>query len=520
MKILSIFILAILSLPLNLFSSEIDINSEELNSSTYLGLSSYHNKLLISGFNNTISGNERWFYAELFDGNDWETINFELDGDTLLPTAFSFDSEGKLWFGINNDIYMWNGSKLTNKIKVDFDGQYNKRTIKKMMFDSTDNLWFTSIITHSNENSQFYGYSQLIQYDFNKFQILDTAYAWGYSEKSILYTKNNGNVIASKSLVKEGEDNLLVYTPNLELTTYYIPSPYQLTIPNVPDRNTDIKQAFEDSKGNLWLAIKHSEPENNGILIWDKNKEWHTLKGENGYPMYYNQFKDRTPFDSVFAEAYGITEDSEGNIWICGTGGFLNTVNKDFEVGKPDTSDFFNNLTFYGTKIIADKSKPNFPHNRYDFMRNSDSLHQVLIKYMNQNYYTPKNGVSPYGWVSGLAQTDDGSIWVAIDHLGVLRYKNPNITGVETDDVANSVKLFPNPVSLSYPNIKLQLDKAENISSIKIFDLEGNTLLNRNINMVTERLDIDLNRKDFSTGTYFTAIYIDNKIIFRKFVIN
>lgn len=512
-----ILIFSFLIISLDLISSEINIKSEEVNSASYLGLLTYHNKLLVTGFNNTISGNERWFFVELFDGYNWETINLEYEGDTLLATAISFDSEGNIWIAFSNEIYMWDGNKLINRIKVNFDGLYEKRTINKMMFDSTGNLWIINTITHKIENNVFDGFSQLIRYDFDEFKLIDSLPNWSYSVESGLYTKKNGDVIVTLSTTNK--DNLFVYKPNLDYDVFTIPSPYKLIKPSIENRRTNIKQIFEDSNENLWFSIKKSEPFNSGLLLWEKNRNWETFSTENGYLMIRDQFK-ASGFDSIFAECNGVTQDSEGKIWICGTGGFLNTVNEDFEVEFPDTTVFFNNLTFYGTKIIADTSKINYPHKRYAFMRNIDSLHQLIIKYMNQSYHTIQNGYSPYGWVSGIAHTNDGSLWIAINHLGILRFQNPNITDVETDDATNGAKLFPNPVPLSNPNIKLQLEKPENISSIRIFDLEGNTLLNKNINRMTTRLDIDLNREDFSTGTYFTAIYIDNKIIFRKFVIN
>lgn len=466
------------------------------------------------------------YLIDYFNGDSWRDIpNIYIDNERIDTLRFSntessiiFDREGNLLLcGETNGYYSWDGKDL-QKFQID-DDLKSKRKYISIALDSLGNIWLTTKIIL--EKQQFYeiSYSELIKYDGNEYRIIeDTKGKKGNFGFTKLFVSSNNQLFA---ITSELNDNLIIVSSNEEIQIQTLPTPHHIIdSQRFEQRFAKVIDIFEDSNNRIWFSLSSNDPRDPGIVILRADNNWDVLTEHNNYPLRFSNkgFSDR---DSLFMECFTVSEDLNGKIWVGGTG-FLNYIDENDMLVTPNIEDFLNKSTFYSLEIITDQGKE-APPSQLKFLNSSDSISSIIIELFNRDWTTKhtmgkigENG----GKVESMTTTEDGSIWIAFTQIGLLRYQ-PTKTSVENISVSQNVNLYPQPITSNDKLINIEFENPNYVSNINIFNMNGKLIQRNNYDsQLYSKIEMRLDNVDFIAGTYFAAIGLKDRTIFRKFIIN
>ena len=516
MKKLVIFIFGILCI--NSYNSiAFQLENEVINIYQMYGIISYENKVALYGQRSGI------YAVDFWDGEKWNDVPLIYDaGDGALDTIrfpmpprkqVTFGPSGDLWIGGPGGYFRWDGNTMT-KYPIGIDNYPVKPTITGITFDSTGNIWFNAEITIIYERpgkiNIGYATNLIIKYDGTEYSIIDSTKFVGYGHGKGNITTSDGRVIFHNYSIHKNKDNLIIFNGSGS-SKITLKTPHNI-IENYSNFTAMINDIFEDDEGNIWFALGANDYDydDSGISVMRKDGSWFALGGKEGYKSLENW---NNPFwDSTFVDAFGITQDNSGRIWVSGQG-FINVLDEDNNLVIPDTNDLFDNSVFYGLKIGTGK----IDERLRDVVINPDSLTRRIFHLMLHLHYY----MYPTNEVPGITATEDGSLWIAFGGLGVLRYK-PSSVNVEENNFVDECNIFPQPLSVSNPELNIIFGLEQQVSGLHIFDLQGKIIYTKDITPAepVRRMKFNLSSAALSSGTYYAAIYIGDKIIFKKLIIN
>jgi signal transduction histidine kinase/ligand-binding sensor domain-containing protein/CheY-like chemotaxis protein/HPt (histidine-containing phosphotransfer) domain-containing protein len=193
-----------------------------------------------------------------------------------------------------------------------------------------------------------------------------------------------------------------------------------------------VSETYQDSRGALWFVTQEG------------------LNKYNGHSLENFRYSVSDPYSLSSNVTTGVTEDSEGSLWVSTIGGGLNLYNEPLnrfsarynEPGNPDSpysNDIYSIYTATSGQIWLG----------YD--NSFSSFDPVTMRF---KHYVPDTEKVPYlGEVLGFAETEDGVLWASTYSGGLVRIdkiqntvsvmrKNPgggdfipseNLTNIETD---------------------------------------------------------------------------------------
>ena len=263
--------------------------------------------------------------------------------------------------------------------------------------------------------------------------------------------------------------------------------------------SNDILDLIEDSEGNIWIATTEGISKFDGnsfttilnsgcvySIIEDTNGDfWFGTCGFGVIKYDGVNFVTYTTVDGLGTNSvFNILQDNDGNYWF---GDFIdNTVGVTKFNGEDD-------WTIYNTE---------------DGLVNNN-VREIILDNEGNIWFGTNGGVSKFDgttWVNyteadglisnfvrAITQDSDGAMWIGT-FFGVSKFDAT--LGFESVEFTR-LKTFPNPTKgvINFEPIN------SNITSVKIYDLMGNLVLNKQANQV---LDIDLS--SLSTGIYIASI--------------
>lgn len=523
MKQIYIWIVLII-IPFQLLS-QFKLENQKINMQQNCNLISKGNNLILYGLYMTNQGYS-FYPINLFDGNKWSLIPSYFENDNQIDTLQFNKSNSSIVFGNNSDIwicgqtngfYKWNGNNFQKYFLDD-----NLKSIREYIsigMDSTGNIWLTTNIILAHDPPYINYYTELIKYDGQSFEIVTDNKSFNKLGFSSIFVSSKNKIFVTSTSI---DNNLLIIDDSGSMKITTIPTPHKVYNPEeYEQRLVDVISIFEDKVNNIWFGLGESSPRDPGLVVLKNDDTWGVYTEHNTYPMrstLFSGFKDR---DSVFSVCSAITEDRNGSIWVGGTG-FLSLINNDDMLVTPDVEDFLSESTFFSSILITDIGK-DAPPEHVKFLNSSDSIMSIILELFRRDWTTQhtlgKIGESG-GRVESMTTTDDGSLWIAFYGIGLLRY-HPSITNIK--DISNSkeLNLYPQLLTSSDKLINIAFDKPQNVSTIKIFNLSGKQLMNKQYNaQITGIIEMKIDDKNFIAGTYFAAIELKDRTIFRKFLIN
>lgn len=520
-----IYIILILSLTPYLLLSKFEIEQNHVLMQQNSTLISKGNNVILYGQYINLHGKAN-YPINYFNGNDWKIIpSIHIDKNSKQDTLIFNESTGNIIFGNNNDFwicgntdgfYHWNGNNL-EKYFLD-DNLKLIREYTNIGLDSLGNIWLTTKVTLSNEQPFLNYYTELIKFNGTNFQIITDSKNINELGFTKIFISSNNKVYVISTEVK---NNLLLVDNDGSILISTIPTPHKIYNPDkFEQRLLNPLSILEDSKGSIWFGLGQGGPRDPGLIVWDNDNTWRVYTEHNNYPL---RFTFKEPFnnrDSLFSICSAITEDKNGKIWVGGLG-FLSYIDSDDMLVTPNIDDFLNKSTFYSSEILADSGKE-APQAQLDFLNSSDSISTIISELFNRDLKTQhtlgKIGESG-GKVESMTTTEDGSIWIAFTHIGLLQYQ-PTKTTVENILVSQEVNLYPQPVNSADKLINIEFENSNYVSNVNIYNMSGKLIQRNNYDsQIYDKIEMRLDNNDFISGTYFAAIELKDRTIFRKFII-
>lgn len=471
--------------------------------------------------------NNLTFYhpINLFDGKSWQRIPSEYEDDLGNKESFklsenrnniAIDNDNNIWVvGNTKGFYKWNGLEY-KKYSIK-DTYSDKRQYESIAIDSSDNIWLTTRVILAHEPPYINYFSEVFKYDGTDFEIVikDSGnLSLGFTK---MYVSSDGRIFIFRSSIFQ---NIIEITHSGAIASLTLKTPhFIIDSTRNEQRFARLNKVFE-YKNEFWFALGSNSPPDPGVVIWDGEDKWKALSEVNNYRRRYTLFDGFINSDSLFADAEGIAVDAEGKLWIGGRG-FLNYLDENERLVVPDLSDFLNKSTFYSHTIIPDSGKePNENHIRFN--SSPDSVVAVIKEIFNRDYVTKHefgkiSGLE--GYIDDIVSSSDGSLWISFSFLGVLRYQ-PLLSNVEDIELSQVINIYPHPVANTDKLINISFGKSQFVSKINIFNLNGKILQRNNYEtQLLDKVEIRLEDDNFIAGTYFAAIELKDKTIFRKFLI-
>ncbi|ROL55731.1 T9SS C-terminal target domain-containing protein [Bacteroidetes/Chlorobi group bacterium Naka2016] len=472
----------------------------------------------------------------IFNGEKWETIpkfyikeNGEIDtlwrnttGAPYFVTP-SFDNESSFWFPGSFGFYQYKGSKIYKYSIPDKDSISDNYYYSHLRFDSSGNIILMRTKVLIIPYPPFDGYEirsiwQLISYNLEtgSYEILTSG---ENTETEIDYI---GNLF----ITKDGEFVLLfksngfrhatlnIYSGNFELKeSYVVPTPpYLKDSVNYLNSLAAPAKMFEDNQKNIWIGLSTSGNVGGLLKLNRKTGQWKAFYGGDGYPVVKLDYNTKYS-DSLYFECLAIAQDKLGRIWVGGRY-FLGIIDENEKIQPPEF--IFDNLTLYPRFVSNEKQKPIFDK----FL--SDSLFDFLYKLMYKSFL-PLAYVSEIGQptVSGIVTTEDGSVWIAIDGLGIIQYKPLQNKVNEWSELNALISIYPQTLNRSEPRFNIKLNEKVDRFAIYIYDINGRRVFDSEFMSANdnEEFVVDLSAVNLSAGTYFIAVSLGDKIYFKKIVV-
>lgn len=524
MKRVYIFFILIFT-PILLFS-QLKLVTNDVIMQQNCNLVSQGSKIILYGLYMTNQGFS-YFPINLYNGTEWSQLPSYFESGNKIDTLEFRKDNSCIIFGKNNDIwvcgrsngfYNWNGDKY-KKYFLD-DSLKSIREYTSIGMDSVGNIWLTTNVILAHDPPYINYYTELIKYDGQKFDIVaDNREINKLGFSSIFISSTNTVFVTSTSI----NDNLLTIDNSGVINISTLPTPHNVYNPDkYEQRLVDVISIFEDNRNNIWFGLGESSPRDPGLVLLKNDNSWGVYTEHNNYPLRktFNGggFIDR---DSVFSVCNAITEDKDGRIWVGGAG-FLSYINEDNILVTPDIEGLLNKSTFYSSKYLNDPGKEIPP--RYEqFLNSSDSISTIVTELFNRDW-TTQHTMGKIGNVGGrvesMTTTEDGSLWIVFFNLGVLRYQ-PLLSNVDDVTISEEINLYPQPVISNDKLINIVFENSQFVSNINIYNMNGKLIQrNKYDRQINDKIEMRLDNNDFVAGTYFAAIELKDKTIFRKFIIN
>lgn len=524
-----------------LFASEIRIkepfgmaNQFDLNTMVSKG-----NKIAIFGKN--FENNENFGYRAffIFNGEKWEAIpqiyvNQQGKVDTLSEVTAgapyyvtpSFDKEGTFWFPGRFGFYQYKNNQIVKYSLPDPDSISDNYYYSHLRFDSLGNILLmrTKILKKvplgANGKGPYNVESiwQLVTFNpiTKEYKILANGNGYETDYIGNLLVLKNGEIVFFKADSSLAKKTLYIFSKDFQLLgTYKIPTP-----PFLKDSLRYLNAGaspgiiFEDEQRNIWIGLSMSGRVGGLLKLNRKTGQWKAFYGADGYPVAEHPIGGSRYTDSLYFECNAIAQDQSGRIWVGGRY-FLGIIDENEKIVPPDF--ILENLTLYPRIISNEKQKPTYE----SFL--ADSLIDFVYK-LNHKLFLPYYYFSEIGMptVSGISTTEDGSIWIAVNGLGILQYR-PLKSNVD-DFRANKDFVLINPQILSRGDKQFTIKFNEVVDrfSLCMYDLGGRRVFNADYVTKTgsSEFSIDLNEANLSAGTYFIAINLGEKIYLKKIIVN
>jgi hypothetical protein len=428
-----------------------------------------------------------------------------------------FDPYGNLWLCAYKGFFKWNG-EFFEKYSIE-DSLTDKRQYRTMCFDSIGNSWLTAVCllkdTIINNIHYIEELNQLIKYRSKNYTIVDqTISAYNYGDDFGLMTLKDGRVLVHKMVLScPDETNLFIYDNDGIDTSLFIRSPHNIISQEYNIASSYINKIIEDHNKNIWFSLDYNSDCNEpGLVQWKKDGSWKTYSKEDGMrALFYKNFNN-LGFDTVYSPCYGMAQDVSGNIWVGGSN-LLNIINNNILI-PPDSTSFFNNLTFYAREFPSETY--------YDEYRNYqiDSLFYLIQNLFKKDIYYPSSHFQ--NKVTDITITSDGNIWFSLLGLGILRY-SPNSTDVKIQcKNYEEIEIYPQPISTDNKQFFISFKNTITYPiKIKIYDLWGreyNCDIQKN-NEDFNSATVIFNENSISPGAYFINVYLNEKVINKKIII-
>ena len=506
----------------NTFSYAIPISQENVFSYTSLSgnkpLKSYNNQVAkIIQYNKNYCKYYSYLYIYNSTHNKWTQL---LDGTTITANDVDFDKRGNIWVAADEGLFKYDGKEWT-KYFVD-DSLSKFRTFTHLCIDSSNNVWvtaFSGLVKYADgdggDSVTIFDttYEELLKFDGDNFKGIEwlagpsKVYCFGNGSENPLCTGRDGKVYF---LIPSLKKNDLYIYKNDEKNVMTVPNPHYFD--SYVEKS--IKQILPDYDGNIWFALgnRGCSPDP-GIVILDKNDNWKFITSSNGLQiwMYLDFFED-----STYVECNSIFQDhNTGTIYAGGQSFFkyfisksnLNSGNNqiydsDMYMVSPDSS-FFNNSILYlsmryngSNSVVQDTTI-------------SQTIHDLL---------TTESHFGDVSEVKSIVGTNDGSIWMDIYPIGILRrMQNPNSVAANDENFDN-IKIYPQPISKTEGIINIQIGQTLGNVQIKLFSITGNLISEKEVINSNNTIQITL-PSTIGSGTYYLVVINDNKAYFNKIAI-
>ena len=357
----------------------------------------------------------------------------------------------------------------------------------------------------------------LFKYDGNGYSVVDsTNYPFAGLYDKCFFTAKDGRVIIHKADYRKTNNNIVIYNTDGTADSLTLHTPHYITGYHV-NRWHLISDVHEDAKGNIWFALnreRNGKKMDAGLSVYKLDGTWDTFTSEDGYMTEYFPHHQADWGNSVYKDCNGITQDISGRYWVGGDN-FVNTIDyENWHISYPDSSEFFGNAVLYAF---------DFPEGLEHVSKTINSKDSIaanfrrLMKHVEMNVIDYHNtGIK----VGGVASTKDGSVWIAVQNLGVLRYK-PTGSDIDTERITENTLLYPQPLPSEDPQLTIQFGRKLPVTGLRILNIEGKVVYKDDIphNFNTDRLEVSLQPDELSSGTYFAEIETKNKIIYKKLII-
>jgi len=508
--LLLIVVLIINSIPTY---AGVTVEKNTLKAGLFLSSASYKNTVCFLGYSN--AGR----FVEYFDGQRWSTIplyykNQQGTNDTITldwytGKGLAFDSTGHIWLCANLGVYHYDGTTwIKHAINDEFADQ---RKYTNIAFAPNGSAYVTA------EYPKLYAFQNgvkivdryttvLMKFDGTSFSIIDSTEGGltGLGTDGGFHLLKNGKLLVHLYI----PGNRAYYTNNLSIydthnndakTIHTLYNPHFLRSDDKFEYSTYVNDIFEDKSGNVWFSLEGTSQTDYGAVVWKNDNTWDVVKG----PMRYNSFGQDPPGDSVYYPISAIKQDINGEMWIAGAI-VLNKLLPDLTL-KQVTTDFFDKSVVYTTSYT--------PTNTF---YDTDSI----IKYLSDISCNclVNNFASPHpARVRGIETTADGSVWFAVDELGIIRYK-PLLSGVD-NDAASSDEPFTvhsTGIGSNDKEITLSFSTPFSMKGVALYDVGGNRVYSHNLNQTSE-LQYHLSfPENISNGVYILAVVGYDRTFFRK----
>jgi hypothetical protein len=489
MKKINLIILLILSLLTNNVSL---LSQNPLGQFAPIQLDIYKDKILILGYDWDKNGLLSIFTKNVNDTafsitNITKDINLELN----VHSKVRFDNFGNIWaFGKSN---LW---KYENGVWIDLPTPPDllpNRQFRDFCFDNENNLFVGVMIGFERYRETVNGTvyvvydsvnNELVKINTNtptvSYVVIKKFYHKLEHEFDAIHaiTKRPDGAIAS--IIAEKTSNLMIYK-NGELT-------YQ-TIPVSPDGLlAKVTSMVYDTDMNLWYSVKcagqffnqapsngvHKNTVNGTHFYWDSSDG---LKGE--------LFNDRRFEPTLSVHDISINKKT-GLIWGV----------TDFGVFSIDETKKLNNqLTFYSRDSLVNQKLRYFPSK----VSGSGSAFEfvTLVHHESKSFFASQ---------LGFLEIADKETPSSLGHLDVIR--------------KSSIEIFPLPSSQSEVFVSINNHEFVNGSTLSIVDMSGRVVQYIQIESATGNIQIPVNTKDFSSGTYHAVLRTGKNTISKQFVIS
>lgn len=459
-----------------------------LNRFAPIQLDIYRNKLLLMGYDWERNG-----IISIFTKNVNDTIVTNISKDVDLEihneSKVHFDNYGNIWVFGQKYIWKFDGAEW-NVIQA-VEDFLPERQFKDFCFDNDNNIylitWIGFVKRRDTSQGTVYTTYDSIHNELLKINTQQAELSYEVVKKFFHEPKYfNG---AFQAIIKRQDGAIACYlsdkTDNLMIINNNNIT-YQ-TLPVTPNGSTIIVGSLQyDSKENLWFSIySNSLPRrylpNNGVHRITKlgvHTHWDSSAG----------LRDDKFLGQNYAPILGVNtvsiNETTGLVW-CG-----------FEYGFfsiDETKPWKEQITFYSHQSLSDS---------FRFYRNNSPIFgkefiiEDIAQYESNTYFASLNG-----YIELIKET---------------------VSSVEREyniELIDSIDVFPIPSSKS--TITIVVESIYNLkwATLSVIDLSGRTVKHLQIENTTGKIQIPIDSKDMSVGTYFAVLKSSRGVVSKQFIV-
>jgi len=393
------------------------------------------------------------------------------------------DKLGRLWFGTEEGLNVYDGEKIIAFQPSDLEGRNNEDSGSSLTIPGNQ---ITMIVDDAMGNLFFRADNKLVKYDLNttRFQVLrrtgiraitsykgeiwvavaDSIFQWNENKKELEFSLKTNISSPVRTILWDKSGRLWIGTVN---GLYVVDN--NKSIRCIIPQN-EIYALFESSKNDIWVSsrnsglyrinpsgivTKYSHDASNPntiahnqvreIIEDDNGNLWiGTFKGLNKYNPNTNQFsvsvKDHTPGSLSHSSVFSLFKDSEGTIWVGTYYGGVNYFNPE--------SDIFN---YYAESPVQTQNAKNI----------------FLGHYLN------------FPYVGNMVEDNSGNIWICTEGGGLNFFDRKTKTfryfTAENKEIAlkrNNLKC------ICYDSIRNKLYIGTHTGGLSCYDIQKNTFKN------------------------------------------